>query len=119
MTSNSVSDDELAARWSVTAGRSFVFRSLAEETLVFDQASGDTHLLDSAAALVLQLLQGVGLSAGELAPRLMAELSLPADPELAEHLLGVFHELAERDLIELLPDEKRSAEGLANASPPA
>ncbi len=56
--------------WMVPAEVQLEWRTWGESSVVFNQASGDTHLLDSAAAEVLERLETRPASIDELCERL-------------------------------------------------
>lgn len=60
--------------------------------MVFDEGSGDTHLLDSFAAEVLKTLEESPGEVSGLARRLVARLDLAPEPDLTERV----RELVER-----------------------
>ena len=56
------------------------------EFVVFDEGSGDTHLLDSFAAEVLKVLEESLGEVSGLARRLVARLDLAPDPDVTERV---------------------------------
>ena len=60
--------------------------------MIFDEGSGDTHLLDPLAAEVLKVLEESPGEVSGLARRIVARLDLAPDPDLTERVL----ELVER-----------------------
>ncbi|MES1981068.1 MAG: HPr-rel-A system PqqD family peptide chaperone [Pseudomonadota bacterium] len=86
-------------RWRALPELNLHARAWDDEFVVYNSLSGDTHLLGSAAAQILLMLQQAPSDAialaESLAPRLQLESEL--DEELAEqitHLLSDLHTLA-------------------------
>ena len=67
--------------------------------MVYDEASGDTHLLDRITASVLHRLQEQPASLAELAD---SRLFIDDPAELSDYLEGVLAGLRRLDLIELV-----------------
>ena len=63
-----------------------------DEFVVFDEGSGDTHLLDPLAAELLKVLEDSPGQLSALTGRITARLDLATDPQLA----GRMRELMER-----------------------
>ena len=61
----------------------FQFKSFGNEAVVFDTASGDTHLLAPFTLELFELIQNnPGMTAQEIEPALLARLDLPGSPHL-------------------------------------
>lgn len=89
--------------WKLRAGQRLRMLSDDEETVVYNDLSGDTHLLSGIAASLLERLRQGPASSDSLAGLLASEWDLDADiapAELAEQLLA---ELAALSLIEPTP----------------
>lgn len=88
----------------MTRGRCFLFRPVADEVLVFDRRSGDTHVLDPASAHVLSVLECQSSTIIGMAESLRRDLGLAhselADTELREQLVSILEDLGDRELIE-------------------
>lgn len=83
-------------QWRAESHGRFLRRFWDDEWVVFDTASGDTHLLNLIAGESLGLLEQEALSAHGLAERLFVLLEIPVDQEFtatAAKLLSDFHEL--------------------------
>ena len=88
-------------KWRLMSDQALQLRSWDDEFVVYNNLSGDTHLLGSAAAHVLLELQKAPLDAINLSESLAPLLQAETDEELAlqiEHLLADLDKLA---LIEL------------------
>ncbi len=62
-------------RWHLARGRQLLVRSWEGESVVYDCAAGDTHLLGTQAAAVLARLQAGPCPQGELDPAIVADLA--------------------------------------------
>ena len=87
-------------RWRVPAGAGILWRSWADEYIVYENASGDTHQLDQISALALKELQQKQASLPELNELVAAALSIESDSELSIYLDKVISNLHRLDLIE-------------------
>ena len=65
--------------WYVPDGMKFAWRQFGDEAVVFNPASGQTHVLDAFSAWVLRELEISSSSREVLADRLVRELGLEAD----------------------------------------
>jgi PqqD family protein of HPr-rel-A system len=86
--------------WRVCGSGRFQWRSWADEFVVYDEVSGDTHLLDSITACALRKLQEQPASLGDLADHVTSHLSLQEPAELHDYLDDVLGKLHRLDLIE-------------------
>lgn len=89
--------------WKPRAGQRLRMLSDDEETVVYNDLSGDTHLLSGIAASLLERLRQGPADDDSLAGFLASEWDLDTDmapAELARHLLS---ELAALSLIEPVP----------------
>jgi len=88
--------------WRVVPGQSLVFREWDGEAVLYNDLSGNTHLLDGGAVDVLLALRAQPLDAATLAARLADRFDADADAlpaAIADMLTG----LARLDLVESLP----------------
>ena len=77
-----------------------ILKSWGEEVVVFNLASGHTHLLNPVAAQALKILEQKPLSADELSQRLASLDGLASDEQLIEHVKKLLSKLDEMGLIE-------------------
>lgn len=87
--------------WRVIPFQALHHRAWDDGYVVFNNLSGDTHLLDSGAIELLQALSEAPASETALAARLARQLELDAD-ELRE-IPGMLADLCTLSLIEQLP----------------
>ena len=88
--------------WRVIPGQTLAFREWDGEAVLYNDLSGNTHLLDGAAIDVLQALRTEPCMSAALASRLAG--SVGADPdELLPEIDDMLAELARLDLIEYSP----------------
>jgi PqqD family protein of HPr-rel-A system len=88
--------------WRVVPGQLLACREWDGEAVLYNDLSGDTHLLDGAAIDVLQALRSAPLDAAALARRLAERFNASPD-ELGAEIEDMLAELARLDLVEALP----------------
>lgn len=88
--------------WRVIPGQSLRCRQWDDETLLFNDLSGATHLLGPAALCLLDLLRAGPAGEALLADGLRAAFDVD-ETELAEELAALLDVLARLDLIEPCP----------------
>jgi len=88
--------------WRVVPGQLLVCREWDGEAVLYNDLSGNTHLLDGAAIDVLQALRAAPLDTAMLAQRLAERFGATAD-ELSPEIEDMLAELARLDLIEPSP----------------
>ena len=79
---------------------SLIWKSWAEEYLVFNNASGNTHLLTPIAARALRLLENAPLTVDEIAKKIAAEADVDVDDELVDQVATLVANLDDLGLIE-------------------
>ena len=87
--------------WMVPAEVQLEWRTWGESSVVFNQASGDTHLLDSVAAEVLERLETRSASIDELCERFRELMEPPPDTDhdLSPHIQTLVAKLEDLGLI--------------------
>jgi len=88
--------------WRVVPGQSLAFREWDGEAVLYNDLSGNTHLLDGAAIEVLQALRQRPADAATLAAGLAARFDAGAD-ELSAMIEDMLAGLAGLDLVEPCP----------------
>ncbi|MCS0590973.1 HPr-rel-A system PqqD family peptide chaperone [Massilia norwichensis] len=88
--------------WRVVPGQSLVFREWDGEAVLYNDLSGNTHLLDGGAVDVLLALRAQPLDAATLAARLADRFDADADA-LPAAIADMLTDLARLDLVESLP----------------
>jgi PqqD family protein of HPr-rel-A system len=88
--------------WRVVPGQSLAFREWDDEAVLYNDLSGDTHLLDGAAVEVLQALRAGPADAAALALRL-ADRFEAGSAELTTMIEDMLAGLARLDLVEPFP----------------
>ena len=86
----------LNPKWQVAAEKEFLFRSWDDEFVVYNGATGDTHLLGLVAAQVMLKLQQTPMDAASLAEWVAPLLQTEPDDELVfviEQILTDFDSL--------------------------
>ena len=82
------------AQWRLVSGQALQFRFWDDEFVVYNNLSGDTHLLDSTAVQILLKLQQAPSNATALTGSLAPYLQTEVDDELVEHILADLDTLA-------------------------
>jgi PqqD family protein of HPr-rel-A system len=88
--------------WRVVPGQSLVFREWDGEAVLYNDLSGNTHLLDGAAIDVLQALRLRPSDAATLAAGLAGQFEAGAD-DLSVMIEDMLAGLATLDLVEFSP----------------
>lgn len=88
--------------WRVVPGQSLVYRCWDDEAVLYNDLSGATHLLGSAALCVLEALRPGPAPTAVLASRLREEFDIGGET-LDEELAALLAELARLSLIESIP----------------
>lgn len=86
----------LNPKWQVAGGKEFLLRSWDDEFVVYNGATGDTHLLGLVAAQVMLKLQQTPMDAARLAEWVAPLLQTEPDDELVfviEQILTDFDSL--------------------------
>ena len=86
----------LNPKWQVAGEKEFLFRSWDDEFVVYNGATGDTHLLGTVAAQVMLKLQQTPMDAVSLAEWVAPLLQTEPDDELVfviEQILADFDSL--------------------------
>jgi len=93
-----------ACRWTACSGPALLWRSWDDEQwIVYQVASGDTHLLNHVAAQALRSLQEHPATVSQLAERVAAALGAVADEAFTRELERLVAEFDELGLIERSP----------------
>ena len=89
--------------WQVVPGQSLAFREWDGEAVLYNDLSGNTHLLDGAAIEVLEALRLAPATAATLASALADRIECDADDELPTLIDELLTGLAGLDLVEPFP----------------
>jgi len=90
-------------RIQLCAQSSFLWASWGEEYVIFDEASGQTHLLDPIKAFVLDALTDGSLDVASLTPLLTDALVVPAEVNLQDLISAALEQLERAQLVEAIP----------------
>jgi PqqD family protein of HPr-rel-A system len=77
-----------------------LWKSWGEEVIVFNLASGNTHLLNPVAAQVLRALERKPANTFELSSQIAASANIDADEEFIQHVEQLVTNLDELGLVE-------------------
>jgi PqqD family protein of HPr-rel-A system len=88
--------------WRVVPGQSLAFREWEGEAVLFNDLSGNTHLLDGGAIDLLQALRPAPADAATLAARLAGQFEADGD-DLSAVIEDMLATLAGLDLVEPYP----------------
>ncbi len=92
--------EDRSTKWNVIEPCDFHWRSWDGQHVVYNPASGDTHLLNPIAGQSLQILQQSPADVAELAERVASRLNVPSDRQLVEQVEELVVELNKLGLIE-------------------
>lgn len=88
-----------ATKWAVLAHARLYWQSWEGEHIVYNSASGDTHLLDPVAAQVLQTLQREPMELATLMREVADTLDIDLDDELLAYMEAALSELGKLELV--------------------
>lgn len=86
--------------WRLTAGQQLRWRSWGDESVLYNDLSGDTHLLDDSAMFVLRLLQRASQPEASLVDALCAEFEAEHGADSARDAAELLASLSALSLIE-------------------
>lgn len=89
--------------WRVTPGQALRFRQFDDEFVVYNDLSGDTHLLGDSAAHLLSMLQQAPRTTACLLDSLAAAHGVARDDSFDEEAGAVLTQLSSLFLIEAMP----------------
>ena len=91
----------LAPEIKAKARTPLLSRRWGDETVVYNPASGQTHLLDLVSGEGLSCLQDSSLDLGTLCERMAGRLDIENDAELRQYVASLLSQLEELGLVEL------------------
>lgn len=94
--------DVAGPAWRLVRGQSLAYRCWDDETVLYNDLSGATHLLGPAALCVLEALRPGPAASAALASRLRAEFEID-DEALGDELEALLGELSRLSLVEPCP----------------
>jgi PqqD family protein of HPr-rel-A system len=94
--------DVACQAWRLMRGQSLAHRCWDDETVLYNDLSGATHLLGPAALCVLEALRPGPAAVSALAARLLAEFDID-DGDVGDELDALLGELSRLSLIESCP----------------
>jgi PqqD family protein of HPr-rel-A system len=77
-----------------------LWKTWGEESIVFNQSSGNTHLLNATAAKILSIVQSQPSSAEEISLKIASESGLGADEKVIQRVEVVLETLDNLGLIQ-------------------
>jgi PqqD family protein of HPr-rel-A system len=77
-----------------------LWKTWGEESIVFNESSGNTHLLNPTAAKILSIVQSQPSSAEEISLTIASESGLDADKKILDRVNAVLETLDNLGLIE-------------------
>ena len=89
-----------STRWRAMSGYTLHWHSWGDEHIVYNTGSGDTHLFNDFAVLILRTLQDKSATLGELSQLCATSFNLDEDEELHEQLNELLVELDRLGMIE-------------------
>lgn len=95
--------------WSVVSGATLRWKMWDEDCVVFNNASGQTHLLDPLAALLVRQIEEGYCPSEQIFGRIATLLDINVTPEVRATLSQMLRQLEELGLIECSHRETRAA----------
>lgn len=89
--------------WQLTPGQLLLRRQYGEESVLYNDLSGDTHLLGGSAIHLLELLAQAPASNGVLLDSLATAIGCPRDAAFAAGAESLLAQLASLFLVEPVP----------------
>ena len=86
--------------WRLNPQSSLHYRHWDHEWVVFDEASGQTHEMDTIAAAAVMQCEGGWVSLSNIAQGVMADLELPEDTDLIDRLTPLLRQFTDLGLLE-------------------
>ena len=87
-------------RWQIISGFELRWLNWDDEFVVYHTGSGDTHLLNSMAAIILEQMASSSLSLQELSDHFIHSLGINPDNDFEKNLKQLVTELERSGLIE-------------------
>lgn len=100
---HAVSEKAAPSLFRLSSPPSLHWASWGDEYVVFDEASGQTHLLDPIKAYILDVLSGGNADVLRLTLLLEKALSVPAHVNSHEVVLAALEQLERTQLVEAVP----------------
>ena len=93
---------ETSVKWAARHSESLLWRDWDDGSAVYDQQSGQTHIFDLLARLVVMELQEAPASVRELADRVSETAGVNPDAALRNQLHTLLGELEDLGLVEVI-----------------
>jgi len=88
--------------WRITPGQELHYREWDDEFILFNNLSGDTHLLGVTAICLLQALQLHGAEDDVLTDSLCASLEIERDSDVENDVRNLLNDLQSLHLVEMV-----------------
>lgn len=88
--------------WRIIPGQELHYREWDEEFVLFNDLSGDTHLLGISAIQLLQVLQQSAAGDDALTDSLCASLEIERDGEVEDQVRQLLNDLQSLHLVEMV-----------------
>jgi PqqD family protein of HPr-rel-A system len=92
--------DHVSGTWQITPGQALLYRAWDDEFVLYNNLSGDTHLLGVDAIQLLLTLQDGAADPAALAASLRARCGFEDEPDLEGQVGGLLDELALLSLVQ-------------------
>ena len=89
--------------WRIVPGQALLHRAWGDEVVLYNNLSGDTHLLDQSAMELLETLHHGAADAAALARALRERCGLEDEPALEQIVADMLGQLAALTLVEAAP----------------
>lgn len=89
----------MTPKYRAAVSDDLIWHDLDSMTLLFHRTSGITHMLADPAPAILEAMEGMSLTAAEIAARLSEKFDIEAEIEAEDIVLARLQELAELGLV--------------------
>lgn len=96
---------EPAKRWQRNPATRFASRAWADEAVVYDALTGDTHLLEPLSTELLRRLEAGPKTSDELAAALAADFEFAPEDDVPALTAGALAKLRELGMVDAVPVE--------------
>jgi PqqD family protein of HPr-rel-A system len=89
----------MGSHWTCWSTESLLWRQWIDETIVYNPASGNTHVIGPVATKILRRLEQQPSTASQLAESIASEFDVESDQEVVEHVERLVSNLEELGLV--------------------
>ena len=94
----------MTLKYRAAASDDLIWHDLDSMTLLFHRTSGITHMLADPVTAIMEVMEGLSLTAEEIAARLAEKFDIEAEMEAEDIILARLEELSELGLVTRVAD---------------